>query len=338
MFRKPTVFIVGAGASHEAGFPLGAQLRDNIAGCIKPKRGRGFWQLSDDHFDLLFRQLGGPGVMSRALSAANALAPTMVGQASVDDALNYFAEEPDVIDLGKKAITYQILLAENRNPLNARTSALQRDSWLWDFFTLAIASARRSDAKTLFADVTVINFNYDRSLEAYLRRAFEEHGNLTESEAEDAVRGLKIIRPYGIAGILPWMAAQGHGIPFGSNDPRSPVELHHVLVASTGIRTFAERFETGDLKQEIETAVRGADLIVVLGCALHPQNLDLLQLKKGDPVSAKVIGSVFGFHEETHQLLKVRLSKSLSASPRNISLYAMKAHQLLTELRPLIEI
>jgi hypothetical protein len=78
------------------------------------------------------------------------------------------------------------------------------DTWLLYFLAMALASQTKAQATKAFQNVTVINFNYDRTVEHFLFSRLQTNFGLTGDEARSAIANLNIIRPYGSVGPLPW--------------------------------------------------------------------------------------------------------------------------------------
>jgi hypothetical protein len=105
MFARPTVFIVGAGASAEFGLPTGAELMkivsDAVTFEVDPSGlAKGDRQL----FRLLKEKLASDD--DKIVQAAQRLRWTMNSFKSMDEALYYWSsDDPMIMQLGKVAIT-----------------------------------------------------------------------------------------------------------------------------------------------------------------------------------------------------------------------------------------
>jgi hypothetical protein len=180
MFRKPTVFIVGAGASFDYGMPLGAGW---VATTV---RATNFWW---DHrvshqpsrgdealYDNLQPRCGGDqNKIKLYVRSAQMLASSLSSAVSIDDALYQLSEFPEVVELGKVCIIRAILEAESKSALKIPTDVghlppdAGNDGWIEQMFSMAITGLKQSEfRKKAFAQVTFINFNYDRCIEHYI--------------------------------------------------------------------------------------------------------------------------------------------------------------------------
>ena len=115
MFKKPTVVILGAGASHECGMPLGANLRNEIASGLNFYFGEGgTLRLGDS---LLYELLKArhKDDHKNMFATARSIAGAASDFPSIDEVLHYFRKQPLAVDIGKLAIVYYILAAEARS-------------------------------------------------------------------------------------------------------------------------------------------------------------------------------------------------------------------------------
>jgi len=120
----------------------------------------------------------------------------------------------------------------------------------------------REQAEQAFANLTLVNFNYDRTVEQYLYWALQQYGRVSAEVAANAVASLDQIRPYGSIGNLRWQ--ENPGPPFGGSEGGDNL----FSVAKT-IRTYTEQQYAGT-EQKIGQALESARLVV-------PQNMKLLK-------------------------------------------------------------
>jgi hypothetical protein len=175
MFAKPTVFIIGAGASSELKLPLGSTLRDNIALTIGYRfKGSELQDGDETLLDAIRRHFNDETITNTYVSAGRDLAATMPVHASIDEALHYWSAKPEAVQFGKIAIVNEILRAERNSSLfeDRKTGRVETDkamdAWLWPFLSMAVGSQTREEIEGVFDNITVINFNYDRTVEHYL--------------------------------------------------------------------------------------------------------------------------------------------------------------------------
>jgi hypothetical protein len=193
--------------------------------------------------------------------------------------------------------------------------------------SLALAAHTRDDLLSVFDQVTLINFNYDRTVEQYLYWGLQRRAGVSAGDAKAALARLKIIRPYGSIGRLEW--EDKAGIQFGGEEWDNDI-----FSISTNIRTFTEQTERTNLVQEIDLVLEAAHVVVFLGFGFHQQNLELFKPGPGKNRAdiSNVIATVSGVDERNFPALVDRLRNSLGFHPEPL-LAPLKASQLLTDLR-----
>lgn len=288
-----TLFVVGAGASCELGFPSGPKLLAEIADALDIRfdvnQIAGDPVIWDQLRRIQQRDQPGTDVNVYRQAACRVSAAARAGR-SIDTVMDQHDDEPNVKLAGKLGIVRRILKAERNSCLGSGIG--QEDmiwsrllkTWLVSFVQIATAGSRRSDLSALFADITVVCFNYDRTLEMFLPMALERVYGLPRQEAETLAGRLRIIHPYGSLGDMPWTNGGATVLPFGQDT----TDLEPI---SRRIRTFTEQLEDSALKTSITNASTVADRIVFLGFGFHPQNVALL--KPDIPTNPKIFGTVY---------------------------------------------
>jgi hypothetical protein len=333
MFKIPTVVILGAGASHECGLPLGTHLRNNIAQGLKLREERGNFIPSDRTiYVLLQRRFKHQPVFG----TGNDLALAARNFPSIDEVLHYFGKDALAVEIGKLAIVCNILLAENESKL-----AISRETgkanleglygtWYDAFFSLAISGLQKEEMPQIFQNVSFINFNYDRTLECFLFHALTRSVGIEVEVAADIIEKMNIIRPYGSLGAINWRAPGTH---IGG------VLDDFVFERLKGIRTLTEAYSK-DIKTQMDAALDQSRLVICLGFGFHEKNMELLSplteasrnARAG--LSRPVFATVKDLHEANMQTINDALLTALG-TPR-ITLMDMVAKEMLTKLRPSI--
>jgi hypothetical protein len=325
MFENPVVFIVGAGASSEFGLPLGIGLRDTVAEAVANlnSRNAALWPVLRNQFkDYDTIQLYG--------KAGRELAATMPTHASIDEALHYWSEVPEAVQLGKIAVANEILKAERKSLLfeNRQRGLVEVDAatnaWLAPFLSIALSSSKREQVADAFANVTFIDFNYDRTITHYLYWALQQRCGVSSEIATSAVNRINHIRPYGFVGHLPWQDLKG--TPFGGD------EEGDLFAIAASIRTYTEQRRGADIERRIDEALRAAQLVVCLGFGFHPQNLSLLSTLNDRRKIKSIIATVFGIREENHAMLGFQLKEALKTNVPP-TLLSWKCAEVLSDLR-----
>ncbi len=205
MIKRRIVLILGAGASIPFGFPSGRELRDKIIAGLHKDTAQLFQLLHAAGYDV-----------QHITNFRDALLKS--GRPSVDVFLEH---RPEFIPVGKVAIAASLIPYEDETQLWGGP-----DNWyehLWDRL-----------GPTLLDDVaqsrlSVITFNYDRSLEHYLFSALRSAYNIGTDDAAGYLREvIKIIHVHGKLGELPYAG----GAVTRSYQPGDPSNLKDAAVAA----------------------------------------------------------------------------------------------------------
>lgn len=342
MINKPTVFVIGAGASAEFGLPSGVELKDRVAAGVRFRFERGSNMLiageetllsvlrnkfrSGQHFD--------HEKVSEYTRAGNELAETMATFPSIDEALHWWRARPEIVELGKLAIAHYIMAAEQSSPLARKERpAIDIDNvsgtWLQPFMSIALSARERDDVVNAFENVTLINFNYDRTVEQYLLFALQQRAGVSEELATESCSRLRVIRPYGSIGKLDWQVDTG-GVAFGGWNYGGDL-----AAIANSIRTFTEQVSHPDILTATNKALTSAALVIFLGFGFHQQNLTWLRKPPAMPPrkANTVMATVLGIDERNFPALNDQFAMLDLFDPM---LVPLRAAQLLEKLRPTI--
>lgn len=284
MLQPETLFVLGAGVSYELGFPLGSGLKQEIADLL-PANGRA----NNFIHSAIFGNRRHQDITAYA-DACDYLRQSLPDAASVDNLIEHLGGNPIQTECAKIGITAAILQAERKSqlwfsPENARypIHSMGSASSLMDIFHLIVGSSSRGNLIEAFQRVAFINFNYDRSLEFFFYNKLITYSGLSERDAAQLVNAIKIARPYGGIGGLPWSKEPG---------PNYGSELHHINLNSIvgNIKTFSEEIGSEEHRQ-IQELIGGAARIIFLGCAHHPQNIRILRPTRFR--ATKIYGTVY---------------------------------------------
>lgn len=319
---KTLVLVVGAGASKEAGLPVGAELKRQIAITL------------DIRFDLEGRKLAGDDCIARALhqiatseenirnavsrllEASWRIRDAMAQAPSIDNFIDSHGEDERIAVCGKLAIARCILSAESKSKLHVIKNDIYSginfealgSTWFNAFFQLLTENCRRENLPARLRQVAIISFNYDRCIEHYLCYALQNYYGLAAEEAAKILASLEIYHPYGRVGALPWFDCAG-GIDFGSTP--TPAQL---IALSKQLRTFTEGTDVGTSDVAVIRALlTSAERIAFLGFAFHPLNLKLLfsGLSSGTliPTRQSVFATALGISKSDAKLIALDLNR-----------------------------
>ena len=252
MITRPTVFILGAGASYSFGYPLGKNLLeiiiknfdpDNSENTIELFKGLGF---SEDDITSFRNKL--------RLSAA----------ASIDS----FLESRDEDDryLGKLAIANALI------PFEKTDTLFYDNSW---YKTLL------EKLKITFNDfeknkISFITFNYDRSLEHFLITALQNLFNKTENQVAEKLKKIPIVHLYGKLGMLPWETVKPDEY---TREYNSKILPHLLRRSIKSLKIIYDKVELDNAEfKQARQLLSAARRIYFLGFGYHKDNLERLKI------------------------------------------------------------
>jgi len=249
----PTVLILGAGASVPYKFPTGEEL---------------FNRVRRTSIEFVMDQL-------RPASAALASPLQLAVRESLDRSLDALLElRADLVEAGKAFMARQLLLAEagDRGAVEDSNEAWYRV--LWDAFDL---SSPEAFSRT---PLTVITYNYDRSLEYRLMGALAQRFKLSVDQCAPLLKRVGPIHLHGQLGYLPgFKAGKKDIVAYGSMPPESGgITNEDCLVAARNIRIVNEPKPDDDAFVRARKAIQGAERVAFLGFGYARQNIERLQL------------------------------------------------------------
>ncbi|MBB3389784.1 hypothetical protein FHT82_002524 [Rhizobium sp. BK275] len=160
------------------------------------------------------------------------------------------------------------------------------DSWHNTFCKMLTENVRLGDLETVFENVAIITFNYDRCIEHYLLTWLIKYMRIPYGEAAEICRKLPIFHPYGQVGLLPWQTTSGSGVRFGE-----PPTEYNIRQISSQIRTFSERVDDDDMLSAMRDYLSEAERVIFLGFSFGKMNMDLMRTGRDGP-RKDVLGTV----------------------------------------------
>lgn len=267
MIEKPTVLILGAGASMPYDFPSGERLMQEILEGIRPNSG-----------SELFRVLLGFGFKSYDIdNFYTGLKHSR--KFSVDEFLEH---QPEFMKIGKIAITLTLSTYEKRDKLFEQKSDKDWYRYLW--VKLSDTNFEDFDKNQL----SIITFNYDRSIEHFLFTTMTALYRRSEQDCAKMLKKIPIIHVHGRLGALPWQGKNGRSY-------HHKINLDQVVNISNQIKIMKEQ---DDSPREFEEAVKvliSAELICLLGFGYNTRNLQRLRAKDTFVLRHNVWGTTLGF-------------------------------------------
>jgi hypothetical protein len=321
MFNRPTVFVVGAGASAEVDFPVGVTLARSIAEKMDVRFERGSQPIGAGDYGLYSHITGiNPRDAQAYWHAAMRIRDGLPFAQSIDDFLDQHRSDQYVNLYGKAALAQAVVegergsklffnIAEGENTIDAAKIA---DTWFTRFMYMLCRGVPREEVRTVFENVAFIVFNYDRCIEHFLMHALSRAYAMELEEAAAIVRTVSIIHPYGAVGEL-------SKVPFGAS------RIHAVNLAG-GIKTYTEQVDVPAITGRINAELQKAECIVFLGFAFHSQNVRMLEVARDTRKNRIIYGTAFEMSAPDKQEVNRQLARTMH--PNEIHLENLKCCKL----------
>ncbi|MGO4441582.1 hypothetical protein [Rhizobium sp. RAF56] len=281
----------------------------------------------------------GRGDINPLIGAGRAIASAMGQSLSIDNYLHAHAGNQRITEMGKLGIASAILEAERNSSIFVTRSSGDRiefnavgNSWHNTFAKMLSEGVQRDNLDTIFDNVGIITFNYDRCIEHYLASWLSSYFLIQLPEAQELLKKLEILHPYGQVGKLPWQSSDGEGINFGAEI----FQASALPPVSRQLRTFTERVEDDEMMDRMHNLLGTAEKIVYLGFAFGPMNMELLTAQGN--MQREVYGTVMGISPPNVVVIKNAIQTSLPSSRiKTTELAGIGANQLLNDYwRPIL--
>lgn len=325
MLKRKTLFIIGAGAGDGLLMPLGDKLSEIIADdvAIEVAYDGSVPKGDKDVNQALLRAASLKSTGMDALNrAGHEIANGIRYTHSIDNYVNAHSDNEAVKIVAKIAIVHAILVAEQASylwidegaqPAKFRNGKAVHNSWLNDFFQLLHEDIiDQANLVSIFDNLAIINFNYDRCIEHFLLHALRTLFPSRDRKFFISLinEKLKILHPYGVVGRLPWQGGTQQPVQFGG------VKKYGQGLAelSDEIRTYNEQLADNAELAAIRTEVAEAETIIFLGFHFHRQNMELLtisQLSKFQPTH--VYGTTCGRSNTDIGIISERIYTTLKS-------------------------
>lgn len=238
MITKSTVLILGAGASMDFGYPSGEGLIERLGQLpVGPiAEATGHREKEIDAFRTELRKSA---------------------HYSIDAFLSHRTE---YIDIGKAMIAYILTGCE------AETNLYPNGSWYRYLLHRMNTSFDRFHENQL----TIVTFNYDRSLEHFLMTALRAGHNRSASEVADKLRYIPIIHVHGQLAPLEWQENKSGAAVRVYSNVRS---AEGIRAAAAGIKVICENIDGSAEFEQAHKAIRLARQVYFLGFGYHADNM-----------------------------------------------------------------
>lgn len=284
MITTPTVLVLGAGASYPYGFPTAEGLKEGICEAFASPTERATALLCSEskHTPQEFFHFREAFLRSAATIDA------------------FLQRRPEFMEVGKLAIAYCLMPCEDESKLYYDV----RDGNWYKYLAEKLDSAFEEFANNR---LSIITFNYDRSLEHYLlNNLINLHGK-EPNVCASALGQIPIVHVYGQLGETPY--------PQRGSQMYRPDQMEHpryVETAAAGIRLYHE--EAKAASAEACGLLSGAKRVCFLGFGYHQFNIDRLDIGGTFDLSATVIGTARHFTRMELTKASNRLAKALGGN------------------------
>lgn len=306
MYREPTVFLLGAGASWHYGYPTGDELikrvrnkasalatyfrncSNNVTLGVVPRIVQQ-WQKAPDVVDAhgiaaAFRQ--GAVLCEEIREKIDDVNPLVI---------DYFlSSNPGIAEIGRFLIAMEILECEwvfnkMRKNQNRDRNATGNDDWYRFVIDKMIRDVRKPE-QLLQNTVRFVTFNYDTSLEAELSWRLKRYEVLKESDVVDRFLAENVVHVYGRVAhedggadfsILPNFVNNGvtTSMEVRAHRTKYTAILNNVHVAAQSIRTISDDKAVDiDEINRAKAFLSEGEKVYIFGFGFDENNCRLLQL------------------------------------------------------------
>lgn len=278
---KKIVIVAGAGANRDFTitnnpekffFPSGEELVNKIANIPNPIHSTfshydNLGHLAKHYQPFSIDELLDSVKKDKILTAIDALG-TVFHRGAIEQKLSEEQKEY-IIQSGKEMIAYHLLRSEKIELFKNIDAKI----WYRHIRNLIITGKDDAEISENIANLTIVSFNYDRSLDYYLRtRLAKDYSQIQK----------RIFYPYGKLAEDNWnFKDYGYYSNFnkisGSKDAQDFQVIKHL---ASGLKVIGELGD--EINRNIHNSLQEADKIYFLGFAFHKQNCELLGLKNLD--------------------------------------------------------
>lgn len=297
MIYTPTTLVLGAGASMPYGFPSGRKLIELIITMNLSERNK-FVQLGINS-ELLIE-------FQKDLMQADSL--------SIDEFLE--TRHEDYLEIGKSCIAYLLIQKEYSDTLFRRWKGPEDEDhaekwyyYLMDELTTFVDDNGATKSITLdqFSDnkLSVVTFNYDRSLEHYFFTTLSKRFNAPKADVANVVQKIPIIHIHGQIGFLNWQSRL-KGAPVRSYNRK--LDKQTLKTAADCIQILFEADDEDSTFSRAQGVMNDAERVYFLGFGYHPENMRRMKMHKFRPQAQwwkpdRIFkGSCSGFTDEEKRL------------------------------------
>lgn len=271
MIDIPVVLVLGAGASRPYGFPDGNEL---VHEALYPSGG--VYAITN-------------WLYQNGFTEAELTAFRTELEASLIPSIDAFLEtRTEYEKLGKTIIAYLLMHRENpENLFRLERNPEKVETWYGTLFRLMYTPNKKLFRKN---QLSIITYNYDRSLEYCLLRVLEATYGIKRDESLELLQQhIPIIHLHGWLGEL-------HGEGEDVREYESDLSPKNLEIAVRNIKIVHDVDPSESQFEKVYEVLQGATNVVFLGFGYHRKNVERLHLHESCP-NAKLWGTCKGFTE-----------------------------------------
>lgn len=300
MIQKKTVLILGAGASYPYGFPLGRELL--IDACRKLQDPR-------DAVTEIILSIGRFSTKDIGIFRSQLL---MSHKNSIDA---FLENRREFIELGKLVIAGCLIQKEKKDVLMERKKEQRWYNCLYQFLGDNLDEFRKNE-------LSVITFNYDRSLEFFLFNALKASYETSDEDTAEVIKSIPIIHVYGqLAKPLFWDYTEGRNYDTDL--------IKGLVYAVKNIRIMSKGKSISPEFKHAVSLIQSADRLCFLGFGYHAMNIERLCLNSFRGAGKRIFGTVYGLGHAEVERSRKKLINLTELSSSHVTLADMSNLDLL---------
>jgi hypothetical protein len=229
------------------------------------------------------------------------------GCVSIDTFLEF---REDLRETGRTAIACTLLPCETEARLS-NANASGGDNWYQRLLNWLLPAA---GADFPAHRVSILTYNYDRSLEHYVYLALQHRYRCSDAEIAKMMLKLPIVHIHGSFGRLPWQTGDSRAVPYGTDE--SVLSRNHIIDSANSIKIiFEPEIETSKTLAVARDMLRNATEVLFFGFGYDETNLQrLLAPNPFARGSIAIEGTAFGLtkieRNEKEKLLRTFLTEA----------------------------
>ena len=291
MISRPTVLILGAGASVDYGFPTGRRLLRHIISDLASSG----WQKGIIS-ELGFEDADIEAFRSELIGS---------GQPSVDA---FLESREEWLSLGKAAIAARLVPEEKEAEVTGRNEKMR---W-YEYLREQLGTTEEDVAEN---HLSIITYNYDRSIEFYLFTAFKNSYGMSDGDALQLLSTIPIVHVHGQLAKLD---------VDGSTDGRRYLphqDINAIKKAIAGIKVLHETTISSPELEEARALISNASLICIIGFGYLATNLKRLRIAEVassfKDTGGMIYGSAFGLGDARKRMIQSAFFDRIMFGGRN---------------------